>query len=444
MDVGTVVKMTRCRIEQDDELYKVLDDLRYTIYRIKNKATSMAWDWEQFSFGYHERFGEYPVAKEVVGKNVSRDAYQHVKGLGEEFSSSFVDTAVEEASKHFKKHRSAILKGKEGIPVYRSDTSFTIRHTQIKGLKKEQRDRYSGLFTLLSAKGVKARELDSTRYPFKLRAGGSSSAILDRILDETYSLCDSKIIYDKKKRHYFLLVTYRFETQEVVMNPNTVMGVDVGFAVPATIAINDNPYACHFVGDAREVLAFEQRVLGTRRALYRSRSHAGDGSRGHGRKALMKPTEVINSKVANFKSTKNHEWSKFIVDYAVRHGVSTIQLENLEKIAEESPFLKRWTYYDLQQKIAYKAKEYGIKVVKVSPEHTSARCNKCGAIHRKEERTLWRPEQSQFHCLHCHHKDHADRNAARNLAVPHIDQIIKAEKVEWTRYWTNVYKNPPA
>lgn len=440
-DVETVIKMTKCRIERDTELYKVLDDLRYTIYRIKNKATTKAWDWQQFSFTYHERYGKYPVDKEIIGKSIKADIYHHVKGMGEEFSSNFADRAVEESVNYFNNHRSAILKGKEAIPVYRSDTSFTIRKAQIKGLKKERRDRYSGWFTLLSRKGEKVREQISTRYPFKLRTGGSSSAILDRILEGEYSLCDSKIIYDKKKRLYFLLVTYKFVAQKVVMNPDRVMGVDVGFAVPATIAINDNPYACHFIGDGKEILAFEQRVLGARRALYRSRRYAGGGSRGHGRKALLKPVETMNHKIANFKATKNHEWSKFIVDYAVRHGVSTIQLEDLEKIAEGSPFLRRWTYYDFQQKIAYKAKEYGIEIVKVSPRYTSARCNKCGAIHRSEEKNLWRPKQNQFICLYCHHQDHADRNAAKNLSIRDIDKIIKAEKDKWERYWTTANNN---
>jgi putative transposase len=43
-------------------------------------------------------------------------------------------------------------------------------------------------------------------------------------------------------------------------------------------------------------------------------------------------------------------------------------------------FLKNWSYFDLQEKIQYKPKLVGIKVIKINPEYTSQRYSKCGHI----------------------------------------------------------------
>lgn len=82
-------------------------------------------------------------------------------------------------------------------------------------------------------------------------------------------------------------------------------------------------------------------------------------------------------------------------------------------------FLKTWSYFDLQQKIEYKAKELGLNVRYIKPNYTSQRCNRCGVIN-KENRTT----QDQFKCTSCGHKTHADLNAARNIAMKNIESII--------------------
>src|SRR5690606_20140564 len=105
----------------------------------------------------------------------------------------------------------------------------------------------------------------------------------------------------------------------------------------------------------------------------------------------------------------------------------TIQMEDLSGIAEENTFLKTWTYYDLQQKIKYKAEELGIKVIMINPKHTSGRCNCCGHIHRSVNKEEWRPTQDQFICQSCGHKANADWNAAKNIATPGIEKLIEEQ-----------------
>src|SRR5699024_2915242 len=91
-------------------------------------------------------------------------------------------------------------------------------------------------------------------------------------------------------------------------------------------------------------------------------------------------------------------------------------------INERDLFLKNWPYYNLQEYIEYKAKEKGIEVRYVKPDYTSQRCSCCGHIAEGN-----RKEQDKFKCVLCGYQAHADFNAARNIANPNIEDIIKTE-----------------
>lgn len=102
-------------------------------------------------------------------------------------------------------------------------------------------------------------------------------------------------------------------------------------------------------------------------------------------------------------------------------------MEDLTGISDDNTFLKTWTYYDLQQKIKYKAEEKGIKIVMINPAHTSGRCSNCGHVHTSENKEKWRPTQEQFICQNCGTKMNADHNAAKNIATHDIEKIIKEQ-----------------
>src|SRR5699024_10419939 len=168
-----------------------------------------------------------------------------------------------------------------------------------------------------------------------------------------------------------------------------------------------------------------------KKRVQKSRRWAGSGSVGHGTITRIKPLDKLRNTIANYKNEKNHLWGKFIVNEAIKNEVETIQMENLAHISTQNKFLKRWTYYDLQEKIKYKAKKVRIHVIKVTTAYTSARCNRCGAIHRHQDKKIWRKNTSSFHCMNCGHQDHADANASKNLSMKEIDKIIQAEKSSW-------------
>ncbi|MFJ7890556.1 RNA-guided endonuclease InsQ/TnpB family protein [Lysinibacillus xylanilyticus] len=423
-----VIKTMKYEIKYDKELYNLLSDIQHAIWLIKNRATTAAYDWQQFSFSYNERFGEYPKEKAVIGKTLAPDVYGFLKEIGSFVSSSIIDTAVQEAIKKFKKDKVKILKGEQSIQIYRRSGSFPIRAHQLKGLTKLNNKTYHTRLSLLSNKGAKERNCNG-QFLVTLITGNGAYEILDRVINEEYKMCDSRIY--KRKNKFFLLLTYKFEKEiEKVLDENRIMGVDIGMAVPAVLAVNEDKYYRQYVGDAKEISDFVAQINNRKKRLLRSRKWAGDGSRGSGRKKLMKSVDAISNKIHNYRETKNHTWSRFIVNEALKNRCATIQIENLSGITTDNAFLKDWTFFSLQQKITDKAKEHGIKVVKVKPNHTSQRCNKCGFIHKDVNKEMWRPTQSNFKCLNCGHETNADLNAARNLAIKEIEKIIAEQLKE--------------
>ncbi|MGK0291225.1 MAG: putative transposase, partial [bacterium] len=75
--------------------------------------------------------------------------------------------------------------------------------------------------------------------------------------------------------------------------------------------------------------------------------------------------------------------------------------------------LHRWSWYQLQTYIEYKAKAVGLRVQYVNPAYTSSTCHQCDELGIRKKHL--------FYCKACQSKIHADLNASLNLsklAVP--------------------------
>ena len=70
-----------------------------------------------------------------------------------------------------------------------------------------------------------------------------------------------------------------------------------------------------------------------------------------------------------------------------------------------------WSFYDLEQKLIYKAKQNQSTVIKVDPRYTSQCCPVCGHI----EKSNRNKKIHLFTCKNCGYKSNDDRIGAMNL-----------------------------
>jgi transposase len=74
-----------------------------------------------------------------------------------------------------------------------------------------------------------------------------------------------------------------------------------------------------------------------------------------------------------------------------------------------------WAFERLFTYVEYKAAAEGLFVETVSPEYTSLRCAECGYTDDEN-----RPRRDEFVCRECGNRNHADYNAAKNVADAYL------------------------
>ena len=78
-----------------------------------------------------------------------------------------------------------------------------------------------------------------------------------------------------------------------------------------------------------------------------------------------------------------------------------------------------WSYYDLEQKLSYKALKHHQLVEKVNPAYTSQTCPKCGHTHK-----LNRDHNKHcFCCRNCGYRSNDDRIGAMNIYMRGVQFI---------------------
>lgn len=136
-----------------------------------------------------------------------------------------------------------------------------------------------------------------------------------------------------------------------------------------------------------------------------------------GTKSAMRHLKRLAGRQRRFQKDINHQISKRLVETAQRTN-RAIALEELTHIrqrtrargADQRARHSNWAFAQLRTFIEYKARMVGIPVILVDPRHTSQQCSCCGFVNKHNRRS-----QSEFLCLSCGHRDHADTNAAKNL-----------------------------
>ena len=417
-----------------EEFGNILFNLREESRKIKNHTIALYHEWILYTMEYHDAHGQWPKIIDVhppykLPCNYIYNMLKHEKG---HMSANTFQSSIRNAIAKYDIIKKDIMAGRVSVPSMGEGQPIDIVGRDIKIWQSEEKEKnYMVSFPIVNENTKKKFGLPSCTAKLILSVKDKSQkTILNRCISGEYHICGSQIIYEtsnkkdkktgKKKSKVWLYLCYNFEPEKVELDDNRIMGIDLGMKIPAVMAFNfdDKKYAT--IDDNRII----ERKVRLDKVLSEAK-HACQwrcgGNSGHGRKKKVDVYERYANKSHNLSMTINHEWSKFIVETAVKNKCGVIQMEDLSGIkASRQNFLGNWTYYDLQQKIMYKAEEKGIKVIKVEPSYTSQMCPVCGYINKRNRAT-----QAEFSCLECGHTANADYNAARNIATPDIANVIK-------------------
>jgi len=400
-------------------------DLFYIQHRAshaKNRTIQVCWEWENMKVAYRYEHGVNPDIKEFSEGLTSVSGYANriLKHEFPEMYSANLSVLIQNAQKAFKNAQLEMQRGERSVLSYKANGPIDIHNKQVQLYQVGNKFYVSlGIF---SRPYIKEKGYESTHIDFELyRLGGSQQEIVRRCLTGEYQIGISKLIYNEKKRCWFLNLTYKFTPiKQQGLDPEKIMGVDLGIACVAYMGFTFQKE--RYIIEGGEVDHFRQKTEARKRSLQRQGKYCGEGRKGHGYDTRTEPVQKIRDAIARFRNTANDKYSHFIIQKAVENGCGTIQMEDLHGLSE-GKFLKDWTYYDLRQKVEYKAAEKGITVLFVNPRYTSQRCSQCGYIDR-ENRPKAEKGQAYFHCLQCGCEMNADYNASLNLATKGIEQII--------------------
>lgn len=438
--ISKCIKITlkKCLNYDIKAMKKLIRDFNYNSCKCANKAMTM---WYLYTLKILDmkkkdksfNLKEYEQAN--YGKTYRNVIVATMKEIFPEANTSNLDTLHQQLiMATWNRIKKDVLNYRANIPCYKLNTPYYFKNTNYK-LRNN-----GGWFVDLaffSKKGLADHNLKvGHKFEFEIdKMDNNKKSTITKIINGEYKQGSAQISISKKGK-IELIISFSFNKEVEELNKNKILGIDLGLVNIVTMSIFDvNKEDWDYLGyndriiSAKEVNDYRKKCCNIRRQLSISSKIAGNGRVGHGYKTRMKRLEQIKDKEHNFADLYNHKVSKYVVELAEKNKCATIQMEDLSGATKEvnDTFLKSWSFYDLQQKIIYKAKEKGINVVKINPRYTSKRCSKCGCIH--EDNRDCKNNQSKFECKICGYKENADINASKNISIPHIDTIIKETEI---------------
>ena len=136
--------------------------------------------------------------------------------------------------------------------------------------------------------------------------------------------------------------------------------------------------------------------------------------------------KAIGKRENRWMQDVNHRISKALVESNAEGTLFVIEdltgiRSAIEKVLVKDRYISvSWPYYDLEQKLSYKALKNHQLVEKVNPAYTSQTCPKCGHT----EKANRNKKQHIFCCKNCDYKSNDDRIGAMNLHRMGIELLV--------------------
>ena len=226
---------------------------------------------------------------------------------------------------------------------------------------------------------------------------------MSKYFDHTiYKFGTAKLVNKHGKYFLHIPVTYNIEESDISDICN-VVGIDRG--INFVVATYDSKHKSGFVSG---------KAIKQKRAHYSKLRKELQIRQTPSARRRMK---AIGSRENRWMQDVNHQVSKALVKNNPKHTLFVLEdLSGIRNATERVRTKDRyvsvsWSFYDLEQKLIYKAKQNQSTVIKVNPAYTSQCCPACGHI----EKANRNKEIHLFRCKNCDYKSNDDRIGAINL-----------------------------
>lgn len=219
---------------------------------------------------------------------------------------------------------------------------------------------------------------------------------------DIYKFGTAKLVNKHGKYFLHIPVTYDIEESNISDICN-VVGIDRG--INFVVATYDSKHKSDFVSG---------KAIKHKRAHYsKLRKELQMRQTPSARRRLL----AIGHRENRWMQDVNHQVSKALVESNPKHTLFVLEdLSGVRNATERVRTKDRyvsvsWSFYDLEQKLIYKAKQNQSAVIKVDPRYTSQCCPVCGHI----EKSNRNKKIHLFTCKNCGYKSNDDRIGAMNL-----------------------------
>ncbi|QOS13425.1 transposase [Haloferax sp. Atlit-6N] len=216
--------------------------------------------------------------------------------------------------------------------------------------------------------------------------------------DDDYEKRMGTLHYREDEGVFYLHIVIKKDVRE--RDSDKVLGVDLNLKNVAVTSTGS-------FYDGGELLWGQNHYFRVRRSL----QHKGTRS---AKQVLRR----LSGRENRFVLNRLHTISRRIGEEADSHGCSYIAVERLthirKRMSNRNDQVKRqmhnWAFRELQEMLAYKAAEYGIRVEQIPPAFTSQTCSKCG-----HQSSTNRNSDGWFECNDCGYSVDGDYNASKNI-----------------------------
>lgn len=226
---------------------------------------------------------------------------------------------------------------------------------------------------------------------------------MSKYFDHTiYKFGTAKLV--NKHGRYFLHIPVTYDVEESnISDICNVVGIDRG--INFVVATYDSKHKSGFISG---------KTIKQKRAYYSKLRKELQMCQTPSARRRMK---AIGSRENRWMQNINHCVSKALVKNNPKHTLFVLEdLSGVRNTTERVKIKDRyvsvsWSFYDLEQKLMYKAKQNQSTVIKVNPAYTSQCCPMCRHI----EKANRNKKMHLFSCKNCGYKSNDDRIGAMNL-----------------------------